>query len=68
MVVFDHRKKKDWSGTLNTAFARHNAYIPETYGLTAAELAGLMNAWRKQALTAHGVNSEQKPPVTGAAF
>jgi hypothetical protein len=36
---------------MNVSLAGRNDYIPDTYGLSAEDLARLMNQWRERALT-----------------
>jgi hypothetical protein len=52
-VVFDDIKMTGMTmAKLSVAIAGHNAGLPDTYGLSADDLARLMTAWRKRAVAA----------------
>ncbi|MDO1581426.1 hypothetical protein [Rhizobium oryzicola] len=50
LVVFDEIRRGDNSlYSLNARLIGHTSALPETYGLSAKDLAKLMNKWRKRA-------------------
>jgi hypothetical protein len=55
-VMYDDANEKQKTplqrtiATWNASLAGHNAGLPDTYGLSADELANLMNEWRELAL------------------
>ena len=50
MVVYDDAKATGKAmAKLSAALAGHNAGLPDTYGLSADDLARLMNQWRARA-------------------
>jgi hypothetical protein len=50
MVVYDDRTAQGVVAKLNAAVAGYAAGLPDTYGLSADELAALMTSWRSRAL------------------
>jgi hypothetical protein len=50
MVVYDGRTLMGAGAKLNVAVAGKGAGLPDTYGLSADELASLMSGWRDRAL------------------
>src|SRR5262249_31080926 len=49
-VVYTDRTPAKWRELSRLLFFGGNAWLPDTYGLGAKNLADLMNAWRKSAL------------------
>jgi hypothetical protein len=55
MVAYDDVKVAGRAvAKLNIALAGHNTALPDTYGLSAAELARVMTQWRERALPPRG--------------
>ena len=50
MIVFDLASAKGAMAQLNTALSGHGAGLPDSYGLSADDLARLMTEWQKRAL------------------
>jgi len=50
MVVYDDRTAQGVVAKLNAAVAGYAAGLPDTYGISADELAALMTRWRSRAL------------------
>jgi hypothetical protein len=53
MVVYDDRTLTGGIAKLNAAIAGKGAGLPDTYGLSADEIARLMSSWRDRALALH---------------
>jgi len=49
-VIYDDQADRSVLGKLNRLFGGHNAFLPDTYGLRARDLARLMTLWRDRAL------------------
>ncbi len=50
LVCYDDVNVSGKMADLNRSMAGRNAALPETYDLSAEDLAQLMNAWRERAL------------------
>jgi hypothetical protein len=51
LVVYDDTNRPDgWWDALNRAYVGGKAFLLDTYGLRAKDLADLMTAWRQRAL------------------
>ena len=51
MVIYDDVRSPDTLLVrVNKALAGHNAFLPDTYGLSGDELAWLMGQWRQRAI------------------
>jgi hypothetical protein len=51
MAVYDDTNPSGWvMAKLNMAVCGRNAGLPDTYGLAARDLAGLMTRWRERAM------------------
>jgi len=59
--------EKERGRAVSRAFAGVEAGLPDTYGRSAAELATLLNEWRKQDQGARPNNSSKPTPLRGAA-
>jgi hypothetical protein len=52
LVVFDDANERDTlTARMNVGALGHNAALPDTYGMSAEELAHLMAQWRERAVT-----------------
>ena len=52
MVVFDDADAKGRAlGKLNVSMVGRNSGVPDTYGMSAEDLAGLMAQWRERAVS-----------------